>query len=358
MKIALISLGSTSSKWTAEALEKYFDQVEVLNLKDIEINISGKQSEVLYQGKPIGKYDCIFVKGSFRYAPLLRSITLLLSKESYMPLKASSFTIGHDKLLTHLRLQQFGIPMPTTYLSATTKAAKGILGKVNYPIIMKFPQGTQGKGVLVADSYASASSMLDALTALNQPFLIQEFIETGGTDIRAFVVGDKVVAAMKRKANIHEVRSNIHAGGTGEAVELDSYAKKIAIDAARAVGAEICGVDIMESAKGPLVIEVNLSPGLQGIYQTTKIDVAGEIAKYLHMRTVEVKKDFNTNGTTQMLKELDNGKSKEIISQLDFRGTRILLPEVITKIAKFKESDDVHITAKTNKIVLEKLDVK
>jgi len=213
MRAALISLGSKSSEWTAEAMRKHFDEVDELDLKDMEINISGKKSEVLYQGKPIINYDCIFAKGSFRYAPLLRSLTSLLKNKCYMPLSASSFTIGHDKLLTQLRLQKHNIPMPKTYLAATTYAAKQILEKVNYPIIMKFPQGTQGKGVLVADSYASASSMLDALTALNQPFLIQEFVDTGGTDVRAIVVGDKVVAAMKRKADIKEARANIHAGG-------------------------------------------------------------------------------------------------------------------------------------------------
>lgn len=357
MKAAIISLGSKSSKWTAEAMLKHFDEVDALNLKEIEINISGRKSEVLYQGVPIKKYDCIFAKGSFRYAPLLRSLTTLLNKEAYMPLSASAFTIGHDKLLTHLRLQQHHIPMPTTYLSATTEAAKKILEKVNYPIIMKFPQGTQGKGVLVADSFASASSMLDALSALNQPFIIQEYIETGGTDIRAFVVGDKVVAAMKRKADVKEVRSNIHAGGIGEQVELNSLTKKIAVDTARAIGADMCGVDIMESAKGPLVIEINLSPGLQGIYKTTNIDVAGEIAKFLKEKTVSKLEEQKTNRTAQMMKDLDIEKSKEIIGSLDFRGTRILLPEVITKIAGLKETDDVQINAEKNKIVIKKFEV-
>ncbi|MFH1770767.1 MAG: RimK family alpha-L-glutamate ligase [archaeon] len=357
MKAAIISLGSKSSKWTAEAMLKHFDEVDTLDLREIEINISGRKSEVLYQGTPIKKYDCIFAKGSFRYAPLLRSITSLLNKETYMPLSASAFTIGHDKLLTHLRLQQHKIPMPTTYLSATTEAAKKILEKVNYPIIMKFPQGTQGKGVLVADSFASASSMLDALSALNQPFLIQEYVDTGGTDIRAFVVGNKVIAAMKRKANVKEVRSNIHAGGIGEKVELNSLTKKIAIDAAHAIGADICGVDIMESAKGPLVIEVNLSPGLQGIYETTGIDIAGEIAKLLKEKTLSKSEEKKTDGTTEMMKDLDVEKSKEIISNLDFRGTRILLPEVITKIADLKETDDVQINAKKGYITIKKFKV-
>ena len=174
MKAAVISLGSKSSIWTIEAMKKYFKEVDNLNLKDIEINFSGKKSAVLYLGKPIEKYDCILAKGSFRYAPLLRSLTNLLRKETYLPISGSAFSIGHDKLLTQLSLQKHKIPLTRTYLAATTLAAKQILERVNYPIIMKFPQGTQGKGVLFADSFPSSSSMLEALTSLNPPFLIQE----------------------------------------------------------------------------------------------------------------------------------------------------------------------------------------
>ncbi|MBC8500148.1 MAG: RimK family alpha-L-glutamate ligase [DPANN group archaeon] len=357
MKAALISLESKSSQWTGEAMKKYFHRVDELNLKEIEINFSGKNSEVLYEGKPIEKYDCIFAKGSFRYAPLLRSLTSLLKVKSYLPIVASAFTIGHDKLLTQLKLQQKNIPMPRTYLSATIDAAKKILEKTNYPTIMKFPQGTQGKGIMFADSYASASSMLDALSALNQPFLIQEYVETGGTDIRAIVVGDKVVASMKRKADIKEVRANVHAGGIGEATQLDSYTKKVAVDAAKAIGAEICGVDMLETPKGPVVIEVNMSPGLQGITEATKIDVADKIAKHLYKRTVEETEEEKVNGAAKIMKDLEIEKGKEIISSLDFRGTRILLPEIITKVAKFNENEDVEISAEEDKIVIKKFKV-
>lgn len=357
MKAAIISMGSISSEWTAKAMRKYFKQVDELNIKDIEINFSGKVSEVLYKGQPIDTYDCIMAKGSFRYAPLLRSITTLLKGQAYMPLSTSSFTIAHDKLLTQLKLQQQNIPMPRTYLTATIGAAKKILERTNYPIIMKFPQGTQGKGIMFADSYAAASSMLDALSALKQPFIIQEYIDTSGTDIRAIVVGDKVVAAMKRKANINEVRANIHAGGAAEYVELDSLSKKVAVDTAKAIGANICGVDLLEGIKGPLVIEVNISPGLQGINSVSPVDIADQIAKFLYEKTKEFKDSEKTNGTAEIMKEIDVDKKKELISTLDFRGTRILLPEVITKISGLKESDDVQITAEKKKIVIKKFEV-
>lgn len=273
---------------------------------------------------------------------------------TYFPIEASAFTIGHDKLLTQLRLQNHNIPMPRTYLAATIETAKEILEKMNYPIIMKFPQGTQGKGIMFGESYASASSILDALSALNQPFIIQEYIETGGTDIRAIVIGDKVVAAMKRKADVKEKRANIHAGGVGETIELDSYTKKIAVNAAKALGAEICGVDMLETPKGPVVIEINVSPGLQGITETTNIDVADHIAKFLYRRTMEEIEVGKTNGAAKIMEEIEADKKKELISNLDFRGTRILLPEVISDVSKFKETDDVQITAEEDKIVLKK----
>ena len=175
MKSAVISLGSKSSVMVIDAMKKYFDSVDNINLKNVEVNLSGGKPEVLYEGKPIEKYDCVYLKGSFRYVPLLRSIATALHGITIMPITPEAFTVGHDKLLTQLVIQQHKIPMPKTYLASTTEAAKKILKKVNYPIIMKFPHGTGGKGVMFADSFASASSLLDALEALRQPFIIQEY---------------------------------------------------------------------------------------------------------------------------------------------------------------------------------------
>lgn len=275
MKAAVISLGSKSSKMTANALSKYFDEVDVLSLQDMEVNIGTGGCQVLHEGINIKKYDCIYPKGSFKYAALLRAISTVTNKDTkFIPMKPGAFTICHDKLLTHLKLLTSNVPMPTTYITATTNAAKDILQRINYPIIMKLPAGTQGKGVMFADSYASASSMLDTLAAIRQPFIIQEYVESGGVDVRAIVVGDKVVAAMKRRSSGEDKRSNIHAGGVGESCQIDAKTASIAIKAAKAVGVEICGVDLLETARGPLVLEVNLSPGLQGITEASGVDVA------------------------------------------------------------------------------------
>ncbi len=353
MKAALISLGSVSSKWTAGAMKRYFDKVDDINIKDLEINLGLKTPEVIYKGKPLGEYDCIYAKGSFRYATLLDSLSLALGKKAYMPIMPGAFTVGNNKLLTHLQLQEKNIPMPVTYLASTAATAKKVLEKINYPIVMKFPEGTQGRGVMFADSFASASSVLDALTALKQPLIIQEYIETGETDIRAIVVDEKVVASMKRKAIYGEKRANIHAGGEGEACILDENTKKIAIQTAKAVGADICAVDLLESVKGPLVIEINLAPGLQGITKATKIDVAEKIAKFLFDKTKEMKGVSKKEEATKILKEVGivkPEKVEEILTELDFRGSRILLPELVTKLTKFKEGREYIVKANEGKL--------
>jgi len=360
LRAAIISLGSESSEWTGEAMKKYFAEVDELDIRKIDINISGKAAEILYDGKPIGEYDCVYVKGSFRYAQLLQTLTSILERKCYMPLSADSFTIAHDKLLTHLELQKHNIPMPRTYVSATIPAAKKILEKIKYPIMMKFPHGTGGKGVMFADSYATASSLLDALSALRQPFILQEYVETGGTDIRAIVAGNKVVASMRRKASSMEARANFHSGGTGEPVELDGVTKKLAVDVAKAIRAEICAVDILESARGPLVIEANISPGLQLVSSVTNIDVADIIAKFLYERTIELKSQKHDVEATKMMKDIEEKKSggaKKIITNLNLRGNSILLPELVTKASQFASEDDYEITAEPGKIEIKKLKI-
>ena len=362
MKAALISLGSVSSQMTADAMRRYFDSVDMIQLKEMEVRL-GKEGGVYYQGKPLGEYDCIFAKGSFRYSHLLRSITMLLYKKTpYMPLPAPVFTIAHNKMLTHLVLQQHNIPMPRTYVSPSIEEAKLLLNKVNYPIVMKFPEGTQGKGVMFADSKASASSFLDALEALKQPFIIQEYIETGGEDIRALVVGDKVVAAMKRIAKHDEKRSNLHAGGTSESVILGRESQKIAVDTAKALGADICGVDILQGPLGPVVIEVNISPGLQGISQVSTIDVADQIGKLLFEKTDKVVHAQKHAAAKEVMKQISINNSQEeelqqIITTLPFRGERVLLPPFVTKIAKLDDGKEYAIKARKGKVEIEEFDI-
>jgi len=350
MNAAIISMGSISSKWTAEAMKKYFDQVDLLDIRDLEVSLGGRKAEILYQDEPMKHYDCIYAKGSFRYANLLRTITSMFLTKCYMPVAEEAFVAGHDKLLTHIKLQKYNVPMPETRVATTAESAKKLLKKMTYPVVIKMPSGTHGKGVMIADSRSSAASMIDALALLKQPFLLQEFIDTGGTDIRAFVVGEKVVASMKRSAVKGEARSNIHAGGKGTAVIPDRKIQKTAIEAAKAMGVDICGVDILESARGPLVLEVNVSPGMQGLVKATGIDVAGEIAKFLYEKTKQYLSATTNEKAKKEIKERIAIPSQEILTKIDFRGDRILLPEFVTKLTKFKEDQEIVIKADKGKL--------
>ncbi len=360
MKAGLISLQSKSSLMIVEALKKYFTNVDSLDIRKMEANLSGRDLEILYEGKAFKEYDMIYARGSFRYTPLLRTLTKAKEDSAYMPIQAEAYTIGHDKLLTHLVLQQYKIPMPRTYLTSSAKAAKKILKKINYPIIMKFPSGTGGKGVMFAESFAAASSMMDALETLRQPFILQEYIETGGTDTRAIVVGNKVIAAMRRKAVVGEKRSNIHAGGLGEPILLDEHTRKIACDVSAAIAAKICAVDILDSPKGPLVIEVNLSPGLQGITKTTKVDVADKTAKYLFEETKKFRDTGKKADTKKVMKELNldyKEAEQNILTNLDFRAQRILLPKIVTEITGFNDKQELLIKAKKGNIEIKEYNI-
>ncbi|MFW6231014.1 MAG: ATP-grasp domain-containing protein, partial [Nanoarchaeota archaeon] len=263
--------------------------------------------------------------------------------------------------LTHLILQQAKIPMPKTYLASSAQGSQALLEKVHYPIILKLLQGTQGKGVLFADSHAAASSILDTLSSLNKPFIIQEYIDTGGVDTRVIVCGDRVIGGMVRRAKPNEERANIHSGGKGEAAELSEPVKRVAIKAAKALKMDIGAVDILEGPKGPVVIEANLSPGLQGITEATGDNIAAKIAKHLYDRTVEFKQSRSDVTAEQLfgdmgidINQAEEGKTQDIITNLDLRGDKIVLPEIVNKIAKFKEEDEVTITLEKGKVNLQK----
>jgi ribosomal protein S6--L-glutamate ligase len=357
MKAAVISLGSVSSQWVIEAMRKHFEAVDDMDIRGVEVTLGADDIEPTYLGKSISEYDCVYVRGSFKYSQIKSTLAASLRRTAYMPIKANAFIVGHNKFLTQLLFQQKKIPMPKSYLAVTAEGVRKVLEKITYPIILKFPEGTQGKGVLFVESYASASSMLDALLAMNQPFIIQEYVETGGVDYRIIVAGGKVVASMKRKAEKMEKRANIHAGGTGEGCVLGSVISKTALKAAEAIGADICGVDILESPKGPLVLEVNLSPGLQGITKATNVDVAAEIAKALAKGTEKWLATKGKERAEEMLQKIEIGKkeelAKEIVSPLTFRGDRILLPKIVTKMSGFEEDTEYIIRVVDGKLIIE-----
>jgi len=352
MKLAMISLGATSSRKIAKEAEEYFKEVDEFNLKNIEVH-AGKETKILYKNKEIKDYDCVYIRGSYKYALLQRAITCALSKKAYLPLQEKAFTICHNKLLTVLELKKSNLPIPETYFAATTKEAKKIIKDIQYPIIIKIPSGTQGKGVMTADSPQSAKSVLDTLDTFNQPYLIQEFVETNATDIRAIVANNKVIATMKRKAKKGEIRANFHLGGTQEPYELDYDTEQITIKAANLVGADICAIDILE-AKQPKIIEINTSPGLVAISRTTKKNLPKLIAKELYQKTKEFKKHQKQSDYSEILKELNINDKKEIITNLNIKAGMIKLPAIITKITEFNQDNEVAIYAEKGKLIIKK----
>ena len=182
-------------------------------------------------------------------------------------------------------LAEAGINMPITGFASHTKDIEGVIESVgSTPLIMKLLQGTQGQGIVLAETRKAAESVMSAFRQLDADIMVQEFIkESGGKDIRAFVVGDEVVASMKRIAPEGEFRSNVHRGGTMEKVQLTSEEENMAVNASRILGLSIAGVDLMRSNRGPLILEVNSSPGLQGIETCSEVDVAEKII--LHIQT-------------------------------------------------------------------------
>lgn len=354
-KALFISLRSRSSLMTIDAMKRFFKVVDDFDLRKVKVIIK-ENIEVRHNGEPLEGYDCVFIKGSFRYLPLLYAMAVAFEDKSYLPIRSKAFYLAHDKILMHLFFAQNKIPMPKTYLATPVTAKRILEDEVHYPVIIKLPHGTQGRGVIFAESYAAASSMLDAIIALRQPFLIQEYVETGGKDLRVFVIGNRVAAAMQRIAKKGEARANIHAGAKGKKVSVGEETSEIAVKVANLIDADVCAVDILESGKGPLVIEANISPGLRGITAVTKKDIAKEIAHFVYRKTekfIEMKKKIESEKLLR--EELPKAEfGKQIVTNLDFRGKRILLPEIATKASKFKEGEEVAIKIEEGRICVER----
>ncbi|MEK6941072.1 MAG: RimK family alpha-L-glutamate ligase [Nanoarchaeota archaeon] len=351
MKLGVISLGGKSSRLIMEESKKYFSEVVDINIKKIDVHASSKGIIAMYDGTKLQDFDCVYIRGSHKYSMLQRAITESLQHKCYLPIIPSGFTNGHNKYFTLIELQKKNIPIPQSYVAANIEAAKKILKKAHYPLVIKIPEGTHGKGVLFADSIGSAKSIADSLEIFKQPYIIQEYIETNATDIRAIVIGNKVMAAMIRKAEKFENRANIHQGGVGIAHELDDQAEDIAVRSAMAIGADICAVDMLESDK-VYVIEVNLSPGLEGITNATNKNIGGMIAEYLFKKAKEYKNSVNNSEISKILS--DNQDSQEIITNLKIQSGVIKLPSIVSKVSGFKNEEEVSIISKKGRILIKR----
>lgn len=286
MKIAILSRDSTlySCRRLKTAAEGRGHQVEIIDPTYCSININPLASSIHYRGQPLGYYDAVIPRiGSTR---VFHSITILCQFEllgSYALNPSSAITRARDKLHTLQLLAQQGIDSPITGFAHSADDTLALIEHVGgAPLVVKLLEGTQGIGVVLAESRQAAESVIDAFRALDTPILVQEYIaEAKGADIRCFVIGGRVVASIERQAKDGEFRSNIHRGGSARKVEISDVERKIALQATAALGLNVAGVDILRSKRGPLVMEINGSPGLEGVEQTTGIDISGMIITFI-----------------------------------------------------------------------------
>ncbi len=302
MKIAILSRNTRlySTKRLVEAATKRGHEVRVVDPIKCYMNINSKQPEVHYKnGEILNKFDAVIPRVgasvTFYGTAVLRQFEML---GTYSLNESIAITRSRDKLRAHQLFSRKGIGMPTTGFAHSPSNTKDLIQLVGgAPLIIKLLEGTQGKGVILADTAKAAESLVEAFRGLDAFFLVQEFIkEAKGSDIRCFVVGDKVVAAMERTAQTGDFRSNIHRGGTAKLIKITPTERKTAILAAKVMGLNVAGVDIVRSKRGPLVLEVNSSPGLKGIESTTKVDVAGLIIEFLEKNYKNEKKSKKASG--------------------------------------------------------------
>lgn len=273
-----------SHRRLVEAAAQRGHRIDIINTLHVHMNITSNQAVLRFGGKSLPLYDAVIPRIGASITHYGLAVLRQFEMQGVYPLN-ESVAIGRsrDKLRALQLLARAGIGLPVTAFAHGPRTAAEVIREVGgAPVVIKLVEGTQGMGVILAETEASAKSIIEAFSAANVNIMVQEFIrEAAGSDVRAFVVGRRVVAAMRRVGKAGEFRSNLHRGGTAEAAEISEDERRIAIDAAATLGLNVCGVDMLRSTRGPVVIEVNSSPGLEGVENATGIDVAGEIIAFL-----------------------------------------------------------------------------
>lgn len=287
MKIAILSNGNAnySTKRLVEEAENRGHKVKVIKYKNCYLSLDEKHPDVYYKGKKVEGYDAILPRisnGMTRYGcAIVRQFEM---QGLWTASSSIAITRSRDKLRAAQILTKAGVDTPKTLVSRNSADIDDLIDQIGLPVIIKLATGTHGNGVVLADTKKAAKSALQAFYLYNEDgtnILLQEYIEeSAGSDIRAFVVGSRVVASMKRQSLDDDFRSNLHKGGEGTAIKLTDEEKKLAVKAAKAMGLHIAGVDLMRSDRGPLVLEVNASPGF-GIEKITGRNVAEKIIDYV-----------------------------------------------------------------------------
>ncbi len=292
MKIAILSQNPNlySTKRLREAGEEQGHDLRVVDYLRCYMNITSKKPTIVYRGKPLENFDAIIPRigasRTFYGTAVVRQFEVM---DVFSPNQSQAISRSRDKLRSMQILAREGVGLPITGFAHDAQDIDGLIETVGgAPLVIKLLEGTQGIGVVLAETYQAAKSVIEAFRGLDANILVQEFIkEAGGADLRCFVIGDRVIAAMKRQGAKGEFRSNLHRGGNAVKIDLSPEETDTAIRAARAMGLKVAGVDLLRSNHGPVVMEVNSSPGLEGIEKTTKIDVAGKIIEFVAQNAVE-----------------------------------------------------------------------
>jgi ribosomal protein S6--L-glutamate ligase len=286
MKLAILSRNSGlySTRRLVEAARARGHTVRVLDPLRCYMYIAQRRIEVHYKGKALRDFDAVIPRIgasiSFYGTAVTRQFEMM---GCYTPNTSDAILRARDKLRAHQLLAREGIDLPATVFGDNPDDTGDLLRMLGpAPHVIKLNEGTQGSGVVLGQSDSASTSVIEAFRGLYANFLVQEFIaEAGGADLRCFVVGTKVVAAMQRQAKEGEFRANLHRGGRADPVELSEDEQRVAVASCRALGLSVAGVDLLRSRRGPLVLEVNASPGLEGIESATGLDVAGRVIDHV-----------------------------------------------------------------------------
>ena len=286
MNIAILSRRTSlySTRRLVEAAKERGHEVRVIDTLRCYMNIASSKPEIHYKGDNLVGFEAVIPRIgasiTFYGTAVLRQFEMM----GVFPLNESvAITRARDKLRSLQLLSRKGIGLPITGFAHSPDDVDDLIKMVGgAPLVIKLLEGTQGIGVVLAETRKAAESVIEAFFGLRVNIMVQEFIkEAGGADIRCFVIGERVVAAMKRQAQEGEFRSNLHRGGTASLIKLTPQERATAVNAAKVIGLNVAGVDILRSDRGPLVMEVNSSPGLEGIETATGKDVAGMIVEFI-----------------------------------------------------------------------------
>lgn len=301
MQIAILATNPKlySHQRLKAAGEEAGHQVAIINPLYCYMNVAAANPPMIHYrgGEPLPHFDAVIprigVSNTYYGTAVLRHMEAM---GIYTLNKSIAIARSRDKFRSLQILARKGIPMPLTCFAQSPDDPDDLVNMVGgAPLVLKLLEGTQGKGVILADSHQSAVSIINTFKEMQANLLVQEFIEESrGTDIRCFVIGDKVVAAMKRQAKEGEFRANVHQGGCGLKVKLSAKERSIAVAATKTMGLKVAGVDLIRSDHGPLVLEINSSPGLEGIEKITQINIATKIIQYIekHAKPMGSKERF------------------------------------------------------------------